>query len=179
MLTHELNNFTMSEAMKFYTQLKAAFKHLVPMGVATNQTQPYVETNYSLPSFDQCTINAIFITSILTLVQTSAARQQSPVVSQLPRRGLPVQQGSDHLLGKPIPLVLRAEPYMTVLEYLPQVQHSLASQGNSWRRILVPFLFSLVFGCACGMLDVLIPCRTWAISIGAHCRMWRTQRQPR
>ncbi|KAG1846119.1 hypothetical protein C8R48DRAFT_733320 [Suillus tomentosus] len=53
MLTHELNNFTMSEAMKFYTQLKAAFKYLVPMGVATNQTQPYVETNDSLPSFDQ------------------------------------------------------------------------------------------------------------------------------
>lgn len=53
MLTHELNNFTMSEAVKFYSQLKAAFKYIVPMGVATNQTQPYVETNYSLPSFDQ------------------------------------------------------------------------------------------------------------------------------
>lgn len=26
MLTHELNNFTMSEAIKFYPQLKAAFK---------------------------------------------------------------------------------------------------------------------------------------------------------
>ncbi|KAJ8595104.1 carbohydrate esterase family 4 protein [Rhizopogon salebrosus TDB-379] len=53
MLTHELNNFTMSEAMKFYGQLKAAFKYIVPMGVATNQTQPYVETNYSQPSFEQ------------------------------------------------------------------------------------------------------------------------------
>ncbi|KAG1745118.1 carbohydrate esterase family 4 protein [Suillus paluster] len=53
MLTHELNNFTMAEAVKFYSQLKAAFKYLVPMGVATNQTQPYVETNYSLPSFNQ------------------------------------------------------------------------------------------------------------------------------
>ncbi|KAF8545861.1 hypothetical protein OG21DRAFT_1325721 [Imleria badia] len=52
-LTHELNNFTMSEAMKFYSQLKSAFKYLVPMGVATNQSQPYVETNYSLPNFDQ------------------------------------------------------------------------------------------------------------------------------
>ncbi|OAX32107.1 glycoside hydrolase/deacetylase [Rhizopogon vinicolor AM-OR11-026] len=57
MLTHELNNFTMSEAMKFYDQLKAAFKYIVPMGVATNQTQPYVETGYSLPSFDQCMAN--------------------------------------------------------------------------------------------------------------------------
>lgn len=53
MLTHELNNFTMSEAMKFYDQLKAAFKYIVPMGVATNQSQPYVETGYSLPSFEQ------------------------------------------------------------------------------------------------------------------------------
>ncbi|KAG2337120.1 carbohydrate esterase family 4 protein [Suillus weaverae] len=53
MLTHELNNFTMAEAVKFYAQLKAAFKYIVPMGVATNQTQPYVETNYSLPSFEQ------------------------------------------------------------------------------------------------------------------------------
>ena len=54
MLTHELNNFTMSEAVKFYPQLKAAFKNLVPMGVAINQSHPYVETNYSLPNFEQC-----------------------------------------------------------------------------------------------------------------------------
>ncbi|KAF9220646.1 carbohydrate esterase family 4 protein [Gyrodon lividus] len=54
MLTHELNNFTMAEAVKFYDQLKAAFKYLVPMGVATNQTQPYVETGYGLPNFEQC-----------------------------------------------------------------------------------------------------------------------------
>ncbi|KAF8129025.1 carbohydrate esterase family 4 protein [Boletus edulis] len=53
MLTHELNNFTMSEAVKFYNQLKAAFKHLVPIGVAVNISQPYVETNYSLPNFEQ------------------------------------------------------------------------------------------------------------------------------
>ncbi|KIK92445.1 carbohydrate esterase family 4 protein [Paxillus rubicundulus Ve08.2h10] len=53
MLTHELNNFTMSEAMKFYDQLKAAFKYIVPLGVATNQTQPYVETDYAQPNFEQ------------------------------------------------------------------------------------------------------------------------------
>ena len=57
MLTHELNNFTMSEAIKFYPQLKAAFKYLVPVGVGYNWTQPYVETNYSLPTFDQCTFS--------------------------------------------------------------------------------------------------------------------------
>ena len=54
MLTHELNNFTMAEAVKFYDQLKSAFKYLVPMGVAANITQPYVETNYSQPDFAQC-----------------------------------------------------------------------------------------------------------------------------
>ncbi|THH15586.1 hypothetical protein EW146_g4923 [Bondarzewia mesenterica] len=53
MLTHELNNFTMSEAVKFYPQLKSAFSYLVPVGVALNKTQPYVETNYSLPTFEQ------------------------------------------------------------------------------------------------------------------------------
>lgn len=29
-------------------------KYIVPVGVALNQTQPYVESNYSLPSFQQC-----------------------------------------------------------------------------------------------------------------------------
>jgi len=54
MLTHELNNYTMAEAIKFYPQLKAVFK-LVPVGVALNKTQPYVESNYSLPSYTQYT----------------------------------------------------------------------------------------------------------------------------
>ncbi|KAJ3576317.1 hypothetical protein NP233_g512 [Leucocoprinus birnbaumii] len=52
-LTHELNNFTMSEAVQFYGQLQTAFKHIVPVGVAYNQTQPYVETNYTLPTFEE------------------------------------------------------------------------------------------------------------------------------
>lgn len=54
-LTHEIDNFTMSEAIKFYPQLKAAFSHIVPVGVSLNITQPYVETNYSLPTFAQYT----------------------------------------------------------------------------------------------------------------------------
>ncbi|ETW76379.1 carbohydrate esterase family 4 protein [Heterobasidion irregulare TC 32-1] len=53
MLTHELNNFTMSEAMKYYPMLSSAFAHIVPVGVALNKTQPYVESNYSMPSFAQ------------------------------------------------------------------------------------------------------------------------------
>ncbi|KAF5327313.1 hypothetical protein D9619_004268 [Psilocybe cf. subviscida] len=53
MLTHELNNFTMSEAIKFYPQLKAAFKNIVPVGVGLNISQPYQEQGYKLPSFSQ------------------------------------------------------------------------------------------------------------------------------
>ncbi|KAI6144947.1 carbohydrate esterase family 4 protein [Pisolithus tinctorius] len=51
MLTHELNNFTMSEAVKFYDQLASAFSYLVPVGVAFNVSNPYVEDGYTLPSF--------------------------------------------------------------------------------------------------------------------------------
>ncbi|KAF5327792.1 hypothetical protein D9619_004944 [Psilocybe cf. subviscida] len=54
-LTHELNNFTMSEAIKMYPQLKAAFKSIVPVGVGLNVSQPYQELNYTLPSFAQYT----------------------------------------------------------------------------------------------------------------------------
>jgi len=53
MLTHEVNNFTMQEAINFYPRLKAAFSYIVPIGIALNKTQPYVETTYSLPTFEQ------------------------------------------------------------------------------------------------------------------------------
>ncbi|KAK1231274.1 hypothetical protein PQX77_005614 [Marasmius sp. AFHP31] len=52
-LTHEASNFTMSEAIKFYPTLKAAFKHIVPVGVAMNWTRPYLEQEYLLPSFSE------------------------------------------------------------------------------------------------------------------------------
>lgn len=55
MLTHELNNFTMQTAVQYYNMLKSTFKALVPVGVALNKTQPYVETNYSLPTFESYT----------------------------------------------------------------------------------------------------------------------------
>ncbi|KAJ7500948.1 carbohydrate esterase family 4 protein [Mycena galericulata] len=51
MLTHELNNFTMQLAVDNYPKLAAAFDHLVPISVALNKTQPYVENNFTLPSF--------------------------------------------------------------------------------------------------------------------------------
>ncbi|KAJ7075245.1 carbohydrate esterase family 4 protein [Mycena belliarum] len=54
MLTHELNNYTMQTAMDNYPRLAAAFDHLVPIAVAQNKTQPYVETNYTMPDFAAC-----------------------------------------------------------------------------------------------------------------------------
>ncbi|KAI6047828.1 carbohydrate esterase family 4 protein [Pisolithus marmoratus] len=53
MLTHELTNFTMSEAVNFYDQLASAFSYLVPVGVALNVTAPYVEDGYTLPTFEE------------------------------------------------------------------------------------------------------------------------------
>ncbi|KAG7096013.1 hypothetical protein E1B28_006695 [Marasmius oreades] len=53
LLAHETNNMTMQEAVSYYPQLKAAFKYIVPVGVAMNITQPYVETSFSQPSFEQ------------------------------------------------------------------------------------------------------------------------------
>lgn len=75
-LFHELTNFTMSEAVKFYPQLKAAFDHIVPVGVAYNITQPYVETNYSQPTFDQYVGG-----TLITNASTSASASNSSASS--------------------------------------------------------------------------------------------------
>jgi peptidoglycan/xylan/chitin deacetylase (PgdA/CDA1 family) len=63
MLTHELNNFTMQEAIKWYPQLKASFSYLVPVGVALNKTYPYKETNYTLPTFEQYIAGQVTVAS--------------------------------------------------------------------------------------------------------------------
>ncbi|KAJ3745520.1 carbohydrate esterase family 4 protein, partial [Lentinula detonsa] len=75
LLTHELNNFTMSEAVKYYPQLKSAFQYIVPVGVSLNKTQPYLESNYSLPTFDQYISGTVTVTGsrISPLNSTSAA----------------------------------------------------------------------------------------------------------
>jgi hypothetical protein len=77
MLTHELNNFTMSTAMTFYPQLKAAFSHIVPVGVALNKTQPYLETNYSLPTFEQYIGGTIMVNSTSSGGTSSASGSSS------------------------------------------------------------------------------------------------------
>jgi len=66
MLTHELTNYTMQEAINWYPKLKAAFKSIVPVGVGMNWTQPYVETNYSLPAFSQYTAGQLTVSATAT-----------------------------------------------------------------------------------------------------------------
>jgi len=77
MLTHELNNYTMSEAIKFYPALKAAFKAIVPVGVALNITNPYVETNYTLPSFAAYTAGTTQLNSTNTTSGSSSSSGSS------------------------------------------------------------------------------------------------------
>lgn len=51
-LQHELNNGTMSKAQQWYSQIKAAYKHLMPVASCMNITHPYAETNITYPSFN-------------------------------------------------------------------------------------------------------------------------------
>ncbi|GAA5897637.1 chitin deacetylase [Sporobolomyces salmoneus] len=52
-LTHELNNDTMSLGQKNLPQIQQAFKHVAPVAVCYNNTQPYVEKQYTYPNFAQ------------------------------------------------------------------------------------------------------------------------------
>ena len=61
----------MSEMVKYYPQIKAAFKHMVPIAVAFNITQPYVETNVTYPSFDHYTAGDINQTTSASPSSTS------------------------------------------------------------------------------------------------------------
>jgi hypothetical protein len=42
----------MSEMVKYYSQIKSAYKAVVPIQAAYNITQPYVETNYTYPDYN-------------------------------------------------------------------------------------------------------------------------------
>lgn len=53
LLAHELNQFTMQEAIDWYPRLKSSFSHIVPIGVALNTTNPYLESGHTLPTFNQ------------------------------------------------------------------------------------------------------------------------------
>ncbi|KAF8151588.1 hypothetical protein B0H34DRAFT_664787, partial [Crassisporium funariophilum] len=58
-LAHELNNFTMSKAVEWHSKLAGAFKYIVTVATATNNTTPYVETNVTMPTFAQRTCHPL------------------------------------------------------------------------------------------------------------------------
>ena len=43
----------MSEAVKFYPMIKAAFKYVLPIATALNITHPYEEQDVTFPNFEQ------------------------------------------------------------------------------------------------------------------------------
>ncbi|KAG7441949.1 carbohydrate esterase family 4 protein [Guyanagaster necrorhizus] len=88
MLTHELNNYTMATAIQWYPQLKAAFKYIVPIAVALNNTQPYVETDYPMPSFEQ------YISGETTITNSSDSDSTSTSISDSADTGTETQSGS-------------------------------------------------------------------------------------
>ncbi|KAF8900822.1 carbohydrate esterase family 4 protein [Gymnopilus junonius] len=53
-LAHEINEITMSHAIKYYPKLKEAFAYIVPVSVGYNLTHPYVEQDFTMPNFAQC-----------------------------------------------------------------------------------------------------------------------------
>ncbi|KAI0268546.1 hypothetical protein BGY98DRAFT_1109211 [Russula aff. rugulosa BPL654] len=71
---------TPATAMNWYSQLKTAFEYIVPIGVALNKTQPYVETNYSLPTFQQ------YISGRLLLPVTPQAARLARIRAQAAAR---------------------------------------------------------------------------------------------
>ncbi|KAI6103954.1 carbohydrate esterase family 4 protein [Pisolithus croceorrhizus] len=77
-LTHEITNFTMSEAISWYGNLTSAFKHLVPVGVALNITNPYVEDGYTLPTFAQY-VNGTHVGSIVGSVNGTTSDTSATV----------------------------------------------------------------------------------------------------
>ncbi|KAI7867285.1 hypothetical protein BDF14DRAFT_1804806 [Spinellus fusiger] len=52
-LTHEINNTTMSLALKYVPQVQKAFKHVVNIATCMNITNPYFENTVTFPTFDQ------------------------------------------------------------------------------------------------------------------------------
>ncbi|GAA5876909.1 hypothetical protein JCM8547_006308 [Rhodosporidiobolus lusitaniae] len=69
-LTHELNNDTMSIGQSYLPKIQAAFDYVVPVGVCLNNTNPYSEDGYTYPNFEQW---AAGTTSISLLAPTAVS----------------------------------------------------------------------------------------------------------
>jgi hypothetical protein len=67
----------MSEMVKFYSQIKGAYKALVPIQAAYNITSPYVESNYSYPDFASYTAGNTNVTTTSVTTSNTAAYTQA------------------------------------------------------------------------------------------------------
>ncbi|GAA5825744.1 hypothetical protein JCM3770_007097 [Rhodotorula araucariae] len=74
-LSHELNNDTMNLAQEFLPKIKQAFKHVAPIGVAMNNTKPYIESGYTYPNFAQY----IAGTTTMSLAAPTAVSTEAPL----------------------------------------------------------------------------------------------------
>ncbi|WFD28461.1 hypothetical protein MNAN1_003472 [Malassezia nana] len=77
-LTHELTQNTMNEFMKMYSQIKDAYKNVVPLSACMNATMPYVEQNVTYPTFSEFTSGQVDAKGLPDL-----DTYQIPVASQL------------------------------------------------------------------------------------------------
>ncbi|KDR66886.1 hypothetical protein GALMADRAFT_161844 [Galerina marginata CBS 339.88] len=98
LLMHEINEFTMTEAMKMYPKLKEAFQHIVPVCVGLNITQPYVENSVTMPNFAQYiagtgstlvknSTNAVTVTATASASSTSSPSTTGDAPGATPQTG--------------------------------------------------------------------------------------------
>ncbi|KAI8332950.1 chitin deacetylase [Choanephora cucurbitarum] len=52
-LTHEIDNTTMSLALKYLPKVQTAYKHVIDVATCMNITQPYQESSITFPTFDE------------------------------------------------------------------------------------------------------------------------------
>ncbi|GAA5972297.1 hypothetical protein JCM3765_007660 [Sporobolomyces pararoseus] len=74
-LTHELNNDTMVLGQQNLPQMQKSFQHVVPVGVCYNNTQPYVEKEYTYPNFAQWVAG----TTSISLAAPTAISSDAPL----------------------------------------------------------------------------------------------------
>lgn len=74
-LTHELNNDTMVLGQQNLPQMQKAFQHVVPVAVCYNNTQPYVEKEYTYPNFAQWASG----TTSISLAAPTAVSSDAPL----------------------------------------------------------------------------------------------------
>ncbi|KAI6104964.1 carbohydrate esterase family 4 protein [Pisolithus croceorrhizus] len=96
-LTHELTNFTMSEAIMWYGNLTSVFKHLVPVGVALNITKPYTEDGYTLPTFAQY-VNGTHTATITGSASGTNSSNSTSTASHRPSSTSTEGRNSAHIL---------------------------------------------------------------------------------